>query len=137
MVEDDFFISLDMKMELQAAQAIVLGPVGRVQTGLDLIAREPEICAAIRDVNIGGEVVFPVADALLQRHVPFFFATGESRGTIPARFAHVEIFPKPSSSPDLIRGVARLLGTWTIPADQASRGRHPEQVKVAAWQNVQ
>ena len=110
-VEDDFFISMDLELELQAAQAIVLGPAGRVQAGMSIMASESEIDAAILDVNIGGEMVFPVADALLQRHVPFVFATGESRDAIPVRFAGIKVFQKPTSSSDIIQGIAKELGT--------------------------
>ena len=108
--EDEFLIAMDLEMALQAAQAIVLGPVLRVQAGLELVAREPEISAAILDVKLGGETVFPVADALLERSVPFFFATGEHRDTIPRRFCGVKVYQKPLASADLVRRVADLLG---------------------------
>jgi DNA-binding response OmpR family regulator len=108
-VEDEFFIALDLEMALQAAQAIVLGPVGRVRDGLELVAREPEIGGAILDVNVGGEMVFPVADALLERSVPFLFVTGERPDTIPTRFAGVSVYQKPTASLDLVQCVADLL----------------------------
>ena len=108
-VEDEFFIAMDLEMALQAAQAIVLGPVGRQRAGLELVAREPEIDAAILDVNLGGEMVFPVADALLERLVPFLLATGERPDTIPRRFAGARICQKPARAPDLVQRVADLL----------------------------
>ena len=86
-VEDEFLIAMDLEMALQDAHAIVLGPVAAVQAGLDPMAREPDISAAILDVNVGNEMIFPVADALLERSLPFLFATGEHRKTIPRRFA--------------------------------------------------
>jgi DNA-binding response OmpR family regulator len=78
-VEDEFLIAMALDMALQDAQAIVLGPVARVQAGLDLMAREPDISAAILDVNVGNEMIFPVADVLLKRAVPFLFATDTAR----------------------------------------------------------
>lgn len=108
-VEDEFFIALDLEMALQAAGAIVLGPVGRVRAGLDLVAREPEISAAVLDVNVAGERVFPVAAALLERSVPFVFATGERPDTIPRCFSGVCVCQKPTASSDLVRCVAGLL----------------------------
>ena len=94
-VEDQFLIALDLEMALNDVQATVLGPVARVQAGLDLMAREGQISAAILDVNVGSEMVFLVADALLERSVPFLFATGEHPDTIPRRFAGVEVHQSP------------------------------------------
>ena len=108
-VEDEYLIAMDLEITLQSAQATVLGPAGRVREGLDLVAREPEICAAILDVNIGGETVYPVADVLLKRSVPFLFATGEHPDTIPQRFAGVTVCQKPASPENLVQCVSDLL----------------------------
>ena len=108
-VEDEFFIAMDLEIALQAAQAIVLGPAAAVQAGLDLVAREPEISAAILDVNVRNVMVFPVADALLERSVPFLFATGERPDTIPRRFTGVKVYQKPVAAADLVRRVVDLL----------------------------
>lgn len=108
-VEDDPFIALDLEMELQAAGAIVIGPVGHIQAGLDLIANEPVISAAILDINIRGQFVFPVADILHQKDVPFVFATGESPDMLPDKFANITVYPKPNSPSEIVQGVATLL----------------------------
>lgn len=108
-VEDEFFIAMDMKITLQSAEAMVLGPAARVRAGLKVVAHEPEISAAVLDVNIGGETVYPVADALIERSVPFLFATGELPDTIPQRFSHVPVCEKPVSPADLLQHVADLL----------------------------
>lgn len=99
-VEDDFLVALDLEMALQGAEAIVLGPAGRIRVKLELVAREPEIAAAILDVKVAGALVFPVADALLAREPP---------DAIPARFAGVTTCQKPTASSDLVRHVAGLL----------------------------
>ena len=62
MAEDEFFIAMDLEMALKAAQAIVLGPIARFQAGPDLVTRQNHISAALLEVNLGSEVVFPVAD---------------------------------------------------------------------------
>lgn len=108
-VEDELLIATDLELALQAAQAIVLGPVAKVQDGLELMTDEPEISAAILDVKVAREMVFPVAEALLERSVPFLFATGEPSGTIPPRFAGVEVCRKPADPADLVRRVVSLL----------------------------
>lgn len=108
-IEDEYFIAMDLTIALQSAQATVLGPVGRIEVGLDLVACESEISAAILDVNIGGETVYPVADALLERSVPFLFATAERPDTIPRRFAGVTVCRKPANPMEVIQRVAELL----------------------------
>ena len=47
------------------------------------------------DVNLGGEVVYPLADALAAEHVPFIFVTGYSDEEIEGRFASVPVLQKP------------------------------------------
>ncbi len=47
------------------------------------------------DVNVGGEKVFPVADALAARGVPFLFATGYGTAGVAARYADKRVIAKP------------------------------------------
>jgi hypothetical protein len=51
--------------------------------------------AGIIDVNLGGEFVYPVADVLVARDIPFVFVTGYGVESIENRFAHVPIIKKP------------------------------------------
>lgn len=73
-VEDDFIVAYDMQIMLEEQGARVLGPATSLAEALALLARErPTI--AVLDVNLNGEHVFPVADALRAQDVPFVFAT--------------------------------------------------------------
>ena len=94
-VEDDYFIAQEMRRGLAAGGTEVLGPVGDVDDALALIARTPGIDGAVLDINLHDVMVFPVADALRARGVPFVFATGYDWATIPARFADVQRCEKP------------------------------------------
>jgi hypothetical protein len=49
----------------------------------------------VLDVNLDGEMVYPVADAVLARGVPFVFVTGYSAEGIDRRFAQVPVLQKP------------------------------------------
>jgi hypothetical protein len=53
---------------------------------------------AILDINLGGEMAFPVADALMARGIPFIFATGYDAQVIPLRFTDVKRCEKPMAS---------------------------------------
>jgi two-component SAPR family response regulator len=95
LVEDDYFIADEMRRMLSRTGAEVLGPVATVDRALALIAASSEIDVAVLDINLRDVMVFPVADALERRGVPFVFATGYEGATIPARYAHVQRCEKP------------------------------------------
>ncbi|AWN42803.1 response regulator [Methylobacterium durans] len=94
-VEDDYFLATDMRREFEASGPEVLGPVPRVEEALALIAATPRIDGAVLDVNLQEEMVYPVADALQARGVPFVFATGYEKTVIPDRYAGVKHCEKP------------------------------------------
>lgn len=67
-------LALDLEDGLRQAGSEVIGPAGNLRLALQLAETEP-LDAAILDVNLAGEAVFPVARLLGKRGVPFFFAT--------------------------------------------------------------
>ncbi len=95
LVEDEYFIAEDMACELAAGGAEVIGPVASVAAAIGLIEQTGRIDGAIVDVNLQGVMSWSVADALLQHGVPFVFATGYDRSSIPARYAQVVCCEKP------------------------------------------
>jgi CheY-like chemotaxis protein len=95
LVEDEYFIVDEMRRALEAMGATIIGPAPSVAQALDVVASAPRIDAAVLDVNLQGEMVYPVADALFQRGVPFIFATGYDDGVIDARFADITRCEKP------------------------------------------
>jgi ActR/RegA family two-component response regulator len=95
LVEDDYFIADELRRDLAKTGAEVLGPVGRVDEALALIGRTAHIDGAVLDIKLHDEMVYPVADALLERGVPFVFATGYDKSVIPAPYAKVRQCEKP------------------------------------------
>lgn len=95
LVEDEFVLAIGLAEALGDLGAVVLGPVTTVEDALALVERVPEIDAAVLDVNLGQQVVYPVADALLARRIPFLFATANDATTLPERFARVPVCRKP------------------------------------------
>lgn len=110
-VEDEYLVAECLEVELAAAGAVVLGPVARVADALALLELQPKIDAAILDVNLQGEMVFPVADALTERSVPFIFTSGYDRSAVPKRFEHVLRYEKPADPSALAMSVKRLIRT--------------------------
>lgn len=111
--EDEYFIAEELRGELQAAGADVLGPVPSVAQALALAASEPGIDAAVLDLNLRGERAFPVADALAARGVPFLFATGYDQLQVPERFARVPRCEKPVDIALVVAAVGRMLRART------------------------
>lgn len=95
-VEDDYLVAMDLVRALERAGAQVIGPAPAVDAALSALDASPD--GAILDINLGGEMAFPVADALLERGVPFVFATGYDAQVIPPRFVHVKRCEKPMAS---------------------------------------
>jgi DNA-binding response OmpR family regulator len=94
-VEDEYLIADDLRDVLLDAGAEVLGPVPTVEAAKAVLESEPVIDAALLDINLGGALVFEVADSLIARSVPFAFATGYDRWSIPDRFSEVPRLEKP------------------------------------------
>ena len=108
-VEDEFMLADELHMVLEAAGALVLGPVGSVEEALRCIAMASTIDGAILDVNLDGELVFPVADHLAARGVPFLFTTGYDRSIFPARFAEAPHCEKPVPIHQVTRTIGRII----------------------------
>jgi CheY-like chemotaxis protein len=94
-VEDEYFLAEDMTKALSARGAEVLGPVGNVDAALALIREAGRIDGAVLDINLRGEMAYPVADLLLARGIPFVFVTGYDQEAIPPPYAAVRRCEKP------------------------------------------
>lgn len=110
LVEDDYFIADEMRRTLLRSGVEILGPVASVDKALALIEASAEIDAAVLDVNLRDVMVFPVADALATRGVPFIFATGYEGTVIPQRYAHIQRCEKPVETDTLARVLATEIG---------------------------
>ena len=85
----------DLREELERQGAEVMGPVPTVAEALELLRQAPAPHMAILDINLGGEMVYPVADALRARGIPFLFATGYEPWSILEAYANVPRMEKP------------------------------------------
>jgi DNA-binding response OmpR family regulator len=54
-----------------------------------------DLSAAVLDVNVGGQKIYPLAEHLLRRSIPFVFVTGYGADGVDPRFAHVPLLEKP------------------------------------------
>ncbi len=94
LVEDEALTGMMMSEMLTELGFHVIGPFGRVADAMAAVGRE-DFHAAVLDINLDGEMVYPVADAVVARGVPFVFVTGYGAEGIDGRFARVPVLQKP------------------------------------------
>jgi CheY-like chemotaxis protein len=99
-VEDEAAISLLLEDMLLDFGCRVIGPAARLPTALETIERE-EVDLAILDVNLAGEPIYPVADALARRSIPFVFSTGYGTAGIKDAYRDRLVLQKPFAQDDL------------------------------------
>jgi len=91
--EDDYVVAQQMAHELRELGARIVGPVATPEAPLQL-ACEHRLDAAVLDINLHGGAVYPVADLLRRKGVPFLFATAYDLRAIPERYAEVRVYDK-------------------------------------------
>lgn len=105
-VEDTFLVAEILAELLDSCGCGVVGPAPRVAGALRLV-REAELDGALLDVNLAGELCFPVAAELRDRGIPFVFLTGyDDSGIIPPEFRSVPRLSKPVDRRTLTEAVA-------------------------------
>jgi DNA-binding response OmpR family regulator len=107
MVEDEMFIAMVLEDILSDAGYQVRG-VSSLAAGLE-ISKNEGFDAAILDVNLGRDLVFPLAEQLREQGVPFVFASGYGREEIPKEFDDCAALLKPYDSKTMLSAVENLL----------------------------
>jgi CheY-like chemotaxis protein len=108
LIEDEPLIAMEMESELSSLGLEVIGPAAHVDSAKQLIA-ESAFEAALVDVNLNGTSVEEVAAALAQKGIPFAFATGYGRDTLPEAFRDAPLLAKPVETDALIDVLSDLL----------------------------
>src|SRR5436190_20039602 len=111
-VEDDIVLATDVAALLTGAGCKAVLPTTSVAAALSTIVRYV-VDAAVLDVNVQNEWVFPVAHALDRAGVPFVFLTAYSPEAIPAEHRGKPFVRKPHVPQDLIGALARSLTAGT------------------------
>lgn len=108
LVEDQMIVAMQIEDMLRAVGCKVVGPVGTLQAAIAL-AHEEALDAAVLDINLDGEEVYPAAEELHARGVPFMFATGYGQSTLPEKWRDQPRLSKPfgrEALEQLLRSVA-------------------------------
>jgi CheY-like chemotaxis protein len=108
-VEDETLVAILLEDMLAELGCEVLWTAHRVGKALDLVAQStPD--AAVLDVNIAGDDVYPVARALAERNIPFVFATGYGSRGLADSWRDRPIVQKPFQVQHLSHGLLAALG---------------------------
>ena len=108
MVEDEFLVALHLKDLLHELGLNVVGHAARLAEALHLVQQREDLAVAVLDVNLAGEMSWPVARALRARGVPFVFVTGylPAHTALPDDLAGATMLSKPVDSRALGRTLA-------------------------------
>lgn len=94
LVEDQMIVAMQIEDMLRAAGCEVVGPVGTVHEAMTVAHEEP-LDLAVLDVNLDGEKVYPAAEELQARGIPFILATGYGESTLPEKWRDQPRLSKP------------------------------------------
>jgi CheY-like chemotaxis protein len=109
-VEDETAIAILIERRLQQLGYVVVGPVSKLKDAL-LLAASGGFDAAVLDVTIRGGNVYPVAEALLARGIPFVLASGYSEWALPETLRGQPRLTKPFRMDEFDEQIALLFPT--------------------------
>jgi PAS domain S-box-containing protein len=127
-VEDEALVAMVVSDAMTDLGYQVIGPFGRPPDAIAAL-KDNDIAAAILDINLAGTLVYPVAEELTRRGIPFVFVTGYGIESVDKRFADIPVLQKPIERETLQRifmqarigsGAPSLLGTGNGAAQPAT-----------------
>lgn len=105
-VEDESVVSMMIEDYLEELGCEVAGAAARLGDALAM-ARALDLELAVLDVNLAGELSYPVADVLRERGVPFLFATGYGVAGLPDALSGAPVLQKPFRREHLAKAMCR------------------------------
>ena len=107
-VDDEPLIAMMLADWVSELGHETLGPSYSAESAMALIETLPPH-AAIVDVSLGSTNGYPVAELLVQKNIPFVFATGHGEGAVIPRFAGTGLLAKPFGFADVSAALERML----------------------------
>lgn len=120
-VEDELLIAMMLEAALEDEHCVLIGPYARVTPAL-AAARTIEIDFALLDVNVAGEKIYPVAEQLEQRGIPFLLLSGYGQHAVPAG-RNWHCCSKPFALSDLLERIEQ--GLIRLPKPRPHSESHP------------
>jgi CheY-like chemotaxis protein len=104
-VEDEYLLATKVAGAFAELGVKTIGPAGTVKRALELVEHSSHLDGAVLDIKLRDGVVYPVADALRARGVPFVFTTGYNEHAIPDRYKDVARYEKPFDPAEVARAL--------------------------------
>jgi CheY-like chemotaxis protein len=107
LVEDEVMVAIYIEDVLADLGCDVVGVATNLVQGLAL-ARARDVEFAVLDINLGGDMSFPVADVLRERKIPFLFVSGYTSAGLVEEYRNEVRLRKPFRTPELASAIERL-----------------------------
>ena len=109
-VEDELMIRMLLQDMLADLGHTLAGEAGRIDEAIAL-AKQSEFDIAILDVNLNGQPISPVVEVLVERGLPFVFATGYGQRGVPEPYRQTPTLQKPFQVDALARAIDAATAT--------------------------
>jgi len=106
-VEDEAIIAISLEAMLNDLGHMVVGTASCLDEARDMIT-SLDFELAVLDLNLGGEMSFPLADLLIQSGKPFVFSTGYNEDVLDERYSGRPVLTKPYGELALVEVLGRL-----------------------------
>jgi DNA-binding NarL/FixJ family response regulator len=93
-VEDQFFVAMEVSDLISSLGAEVIGPYGLLNQALDAVQREA-VDGGVLDVKLDSEKSYPVVDALVDSGRPVLLVTGGDTEGMPEKYRVLPCLLKP------------------------------------------
>jgi CheY-like chemotaxis protein len=113
-VEDESLVAMLLETILEDMGCTPVGPASNIDEGLALATDGDPLDAALLDVNVAGRQVFPVAQALKDRGVPFVFSTGYGEGGLPEEWRGQATIQKPFTEAAVRQALMAAMGVAEV-----------------------
>lgn len=113
-VEDESLVAMLLETILEDMGCTPIGPASTVDEGLAMATGGETLDAALLDVNVAGRQVFPVAQALKDRGVPFVFSTGYGEGGLPHEWRGQATIQKPFTEAAVRDALMKAMGVAEV-----------------------
>lgn len=108
-VDDNPLLAHHLCDVVQDWGAVAIGPAMDLSSGLELMRTQSVDCALL-DIELGGSDVYPLAEQLSERDVPFAFLTAKGPAVdLPAKFRNRNCIQKPETGLRIIEVVVSIL----------------------------
>ena len=109
-IEDDSLVAMSVGDMLSDLGCSIVATAGSLAQAFEKVG-DGGFDLALLDVNLRGKEVFPVAEILSERGIPFAFASGYGRAGLPEEFQTRPVVSKPFQMEELSAVLSAALDT--------------------------